>query len=145
MCSDMLPQGVKLIQLPQFVDERGKLSFLEESVHIPFLVRRVFWIVDVPEGQTRGGHAHWSCHEAVFLVSGGFEMLVDDGKVRRKVMMNTVSQGILIPAGIWCELSHFSPGTVCVAVASMEYDATGYCNNYEQFLQECIQHDKLAL
>ena len=127
----MMPKGVQLIQLPQNVDERGRLSYVEECVHIPFAIKRVFWISDVPEGQMRGGHAHWTCHEVVFPVAGSFEIEVDDGTCARTFKMEDSSCGILIPAGVWCELSHFRPGTVCVVMASQEYDVSGYANEKE--------------
>ena len=127
----MMPKGVQLIQLPQNVDERGRLSYVEGCVHIPFPIKRVFWISDVPEGQMRGGHAHWTCHEVVFPVAGSFEIEVDDGTYARTFKMDDSSCGILIPAGVWCELRHFRPGTVCVVMASQEYDVSGYANEKE--------------
>ena len=130
---DMLPAGVQLIQLPDNVDERGRLSFLESGVHIPFAVRRVFWISDVPPGKTRGGHAHWTCHEVVFPVTGRFEIEVDDGQCCSVVEMKEANVGILIPAGVWCELRAFEPGTVCVVVASEAYDASGYVHQKQQW------------
>lgn len=123
--------GVRLIQLPLCVDERGCLSFMEEMVHIPFAVKRVFWIYGVPADKTRGGHAHWSCHEVVFPVAGSFDMEVDEGNGKRTFHMDDPSCGILIPAGVWCELKNFAPNTVCVVAASMEYDAKGYVNEHE--------------
>ena len=78
-----MPHGVELLQVAQNVDERGSLCFMEVAAHLPFEIRRVFWISDVPTGKTRGGHAHWTCHEAIFSVSGSFEIEVDDGEVRR--------------------------------------------------------------
>ena len=126
MNDEMLPRGVQRIQLPQNVDERGALSFLESEKDVPFKVERVFWITGVPEGQIRGGHAHWTCHEAIFPVTGSFEIEVDDGKRCCVLQMNRPNEGIVISAGVWCELRHFAPGTACVVMASQPYDATGY-------------------
>ena len=120
------PMGVRLIQLPLNVDERGQLSFAEGCGQIPFEIKRVFWISGVPAGQTRGGHAHWTCHEVVFPVTGSFEIEVDDGTVARTFTMNDSATGVLIPAGAWCELRKFAPGTVCVVVASEAYSPEGY-------------------
>ena len=133
MTTSSLPKGVSLIQLPHNVDERGHLFFLEGNVHIPFDVRRVFWISDVPHGKTRGGHAHWTCHEVVFPVTGRFIIEVDDGTCCASVTMDNPSQGLVIPAGVWCELKNFSEGTVCVVVASEPYDATGYVHNRDEW------------
>lgn len=133
MKSSSLPSGVQLIQLPENVDERGRLSFLEGGVHIPFDVRRVFWISDVPPDKMRGGHAHWTCHEVVFPVTGSFEIEVDDGTRCSVIEMSKPHVGILIPAGVWCELRKFKPGTVCVVVASHEYDPTGYVHDRNEW------------
>jgi len=133
-----LPSGVKLITLPKAVDDRGNLSFLQGGEHIPFDVERVFWIYDVPEGKTRGGHAHWECAEVVFPVYGSFIMHVDDGELSADVEMKDPNVGILIPAGVWCELKEFQTGTVCVVVASHPYDAGGYVNAYEEYLKAKI-------
>lgn len=133
MSDDFLPQGVRWIQLPQNVDSRGHLTFLESDVHIPFAVKRVFWISNVPKGQTRGGHAHWTCHEVVFAVAGQFEIELDDGQHRATIVVDNPTRGITVPAGVWCELRHFAPGTVCLVVASQEYDASGYAFDRESW------------
>ncbi len=135
MKAAILPKGVRLIQLSENVDERGRLSFLEGSVHIPFDIRRVFWISGVPQDKTRGGHAHWTCHEVVFPVTGSFEIEVDDGERCSCIELKDSRTGVLIPAGVWCELRRFAPGTVCVVVASEAYDAGGYVHDREEFLE----------
>ena len=126
---ELLPNGVQWIELPHFVDERGLLCFLEGSREIPFTVRRVFWITDVPPGATRGGHAHWTCHEAVFAVTGAFEIEVDDGERSFTAVIDNPRRGLTIPAGVWCELRHFQPGTACVVMASEEYRQEGYAHD----------------
>ena len=133
MKQENLPKGVEWIQLPQNVDNRGRLTFLEGEVHIPFSVKRVFWITDVPIDQIRGGHAHWTCHEAIFPVVGRFEIELDDGERDATVVLDDPSRGITVPAGVWCELRHFAPGTVCVVMASQEYDASGYALDRESW------------
>lgn len=131
-----LPSGVQLLELPEYVDERGLLCFLEEEKQIPFPIRRVFWITDVPATAVRGGHAHWTCHEAVFAVTGSFEIEVDDGVRRYSTVLDSPHRGITIPAGVWCELRHFEPGTVCVVMASHPYDASGYALDREAWEKE---------
>lgn len=134
--SGVLPEGCRLVRLPMMKDRRGCLSFLQASSDIPFRIERVFWIWGVPEGQKRGGHAHRTCSEVVFPVTGAFTMYVDDRTQRTEVRMDDPSCGILIPAGMWCELSDFKTGTACVVVASHPYDADGYINTYEDYLKE---------
>ena len=123
-----MPLGVSLVQLPKNVDERGVLSFLEGGHDIPFDVQRVFWISQVPSGKVRGGHAHWTCHEVLFPVSGSFEVEVDDGLRSQTFLLDQTNVGLLIPAGVWCELRHFSEDAVCVVVASQPYDPAGYAH-----------------
>ena len=96
-----------LIKLARHDDVRGTLCVAEILSDIPFAVGRVFWITDVPEGEERGGHAHRTCHEAVFAVSGGFDIDVDDGQEKRTFRMRRADEGIVIPAGVWCRLHDF--------------------------------------
>ncbi|MGN0234687.1 MAG: sugar 3,4-ketoisomerase [Bacteroidaceae bacterium] len=130
-----LPGGCRLIYLPEIVDERGSLSFLQNKETVPFPIERVFWIWDVQPGKSRGGHAHRVCAEVVFPLKGSFMMHVDDGVTQAHVLMDNPTCGILIPAGVWCRLTDFEAGTVCLAVASHPYDATGYINNHEDYLK----------
>jgi dTDP-4-dehydrorhamnose 3,5-epimerase-like enzyme len=84
---------------------------------------------------TRGGHAHWTCHEAVFPITGRFEIELDDGEVNTTVVLDDATRGIIVPAGVWCELRHFAPGTVCLVMASQEYDASGYALDRESWMK----------
>ena len=136
--SDNMPRGCKLIHLPVCTDRRGSLSFAESS-SIPFCIERVFWIYDVPQGGERGAHSHNECAEVVIPVQGEFDMTVDDGSTCRTIHLNSPHTGILIPAGIWCRLSNFAPGTVCVVLASHPYNAAGYTHNYKEFQDQMIE------
>ncbi len=131
-----LPGGCRLVEVPEIRDARGSLSFLQGGAGVPFTIERVFWIWDVPQGQTRGGHAHRTCDEVVFPLSGAFTMHVDDGAAQADVVMDSPTCGILVPAGVWCSLADFHEGTVCLAVASQPYDASGYINNHEDYIGE---------
>ena len=133
---EQLPRGCRIIDFPESVDDRGALSFAEGAHHIPFQIERVFWIYGVPEGKTRGGHSHSESAEVVVPVSGGFNMMVDDGANRITVRMDSPRKGILIPPGVWCDLRDFEPGTVCVVFASHPYNASGYINDYSEYLNE---------
>lgn len=131
-----LPGGSRLINMPIVVDSRGSLCFATNEQEIPFPVQRVFWIYDVPSGKCRGGHSHRTCAEVVVPVKGNFTMMVDDGRSRFSVVLDSPSKGILIPAGLWCELSDFAPGTVVLVMASQPYDATGYIHDYTLYKEE---------
>jgi|SRR5574344_718163 uncharacterized RmlC-like cupin family protein len=125
-----------IIRLKPFTDKRGSLCFAEGEKDIPFDIKRVFWIYGVPAGAERGGHAHWKCSEAIFPVSGSFEIYIDDGTHHHVFTLTSPDMGIIVKAGVWCVLRNFSKDTVCVVAASMEYDETGYVNDYQTYLKE---------
>lgn len=131
--SDRLPRGCRLINLPEHKDLRGSLAIAEAMHHVPFAIERVFWIYDVPEGGVRGAHSHCECAEVVVPVCGAFDMMVDDGNTKATVHLDSPHTGILIPAGVWCQLSNFSQGTVCVVMASHPYNASGYIHDYSAY------------
>ena len=137
--SNSMPRGCKLIHLPVHTDKRGSLSFAEANDSIPFSIERVFWIYDVPQGEERGAHSHNECAEVVIPVQGEFNMTVDDGTTKCTVHMDSPHTGILIPPGIWCRLSDFAPGTICVVLASHPYNAAGYTHTYKEYLEEMIE------
>lgn len=128
-----LPRGCRIIEFPSSADKRGTLSVAEASRSVPYQIARVFWIYDVPEGESRGNHSHNESAEVVVPVNGAFTMVVDDGNIRVEVRMDSPRRGILIPPGIWCELTNFAPNTVCIVFASHPYNAEGYTNSYEEF------------
>ncbi len=121
-----------LVTIPHIIDERGSLCVAENS-SLPFEVKRVFWIHDVQEGQTRGGHAHRTCAEVVFPVTGSFDIYIDDGKNRKTIHLDSPHKGIHIRPNVWCCLKNFAQNTVCVVLASQEYEAEGYIHDYTTF------------
>ncbi len=131
-----LPGGCRLIHLSEIMDERGALTFLQEGMGVPFSIERVFWVWGVPPGKSRGGHAHRTCDQVLFPLGGSFRIQVDDGKSQVGVLMDSPTCGILIPAGVWCNLTEFQEGTVCLTVASHPYSAEDYINSYEDYLME---------
>lgn len=130
--NNLIEKGYGMVLLPEFTDKRGSLSFAEWK-HLPFCPKRVFWIYNVQPGMTRGGHAHRSCAEVVFAVAGAFDMFVNNGKEQNTVHISHPEEGIYIGPNVWCELRNFAPGTVCVCVASDDYDGKGYINSYDEF------------
>ena len=125
------------INLEPIRESRGELCFTEgNNKEIPFPIQRIFWIYNVPKGKNRGGHANWKCTEAIFALSGSFDIYVDDGFTYQTYTINTPNKGILIPAGVWCLLQNFRPGTVCFVAASTKYDNKYYVNNYQKFLEK---------
>lgn len=128
-------ENIKIIDIPKIVDEqgRGKLSFIEKDI-IPFLIKRVYYLYDVPSDAYRGGHAHKKLKQFVIALSGSFEVLLDDGKYKQKVMLNKPNKGLLIPTGVWRELDNFSSGAVCLVLASEEFDESDYIRDYNDFI-----------
>ena len=129
--------GCKLLHTHKCVDDRGILCFAEGSDIIPFDIKRIFWIYGVDRHKTRGGHSHGTCTEAIFPVKGKFDITITDGTNKASITLDDPSCGILIPAGIWCELDKFSTDAVCMVAASQHYDAEGYTNNYNEYLKLC--------
>lgn len=119
-------------------DARGSLCF-SEFYDLPFTPKRIFWIYDVKEGKSRGCHAHSKCEEVVFAVAGAFDMYVDNGIEAETIHISDPTAGIYIGKNVWCELRNFQPGTVCVVLASTEFDLDGYIHDYEEFRQLCKQ------
>lgn len=127
-------EDVKLIELPKFLDSRGNLSFVEQLNHIPFEIRRTYWIYDVPGGETRGGHAFRKNQEFIIAISGSFDVLVDDGKKQRSFSLNRSYYGLYIPAGLWRSIDNFSTNAFALELGSIPYNATDYIREYHEFL-----------
>jgi hypothetical protein len=128
-----------LIEFPRIADPRGNLSFIEGSRHIPFDITRVFYLYDVPGGESRAGHAHVVGQQLVIAASGSFTVLVDDGTDKREFFLNRSYNGLYIPPLIWREISDFSSGSVCLVLASGLYDEADYYRDYTEFLNAAGQ------
>lgn len=132
-------EDVKIIQLPKFLDARGNLSFVEENNHIPFAIKRTYWIYDVPGGEARGGHAFFKNEEFIIALSGSFDIVVDDGKEKRTFTLNRSYYGLYVPAGLWREMENFSTNSLALEFGSMHYDPEDYVRDYDMFLK--LKHD----
>lgn len=127
----------KIVQLPKNTDPRGNLSVIEENIHIPFKIMRVYWIYDVPGGEKRGGHAYRENEELIVALSGSFDVLLDNGKGERTTFsLNRSYYGLLVPKGYWRELYNFSTNSLALVLSSTEYNADDYIRDYEQFRKE---------
>lgn len=124
--------NVKLIDIPKVHDERGFLAVIEKDA-IPFAIKRVYYLYDVPTESSRGGHAHKQQQSVIIALSGSFEVIVDDGKTKKHIMLNKPNQGLYIPTHIWREIENFSSGSVCLVLASTEYDEAEYIRDYDEF------------
>lgn len=129
-------ERVRRIEFPIVHEPRGNLSFIEGGRHVPFDIKRVYYLYDVPGGATRGGHAHRTINQVIIALSGSFDVILDDGKVREKVSLNRSYYGLLLPNMIWRELENFSSGAVCMVLASDFYDEGEYIRDYEEFRRQ---------
>lgn len=130
----MTLDDVKIIELPKFTDPRGNLSFVEQLNHIPFEIKRTYWIYDVPGGENRGGHAFRLNEEFIVALSGAFDVIVDDGDIKKTYTLNRSYYGLYVPAGIWREMVNFSTNSLALEFGSIHYDVRDYIRDYDEFL-----------
>jgi oxalate decarboxylase/phosphoglucose isomerase-like protein (cupin superfamily) len=123
----------KIIDLPKISDIRGNLTFIESNKHIPFEIKRVYYLYDVPGGESRGGHAHKNLEQFIIAASGSFDVILDDGFGRKRFYLNRSYYGLYVPYMIWRELNNFSSGSVCLVLASDFYCESDYIRDYEEF------------
>ena len=126
---------VKIVELPKFADPRGNLSFVEQLNHIPFEIKRTYWIYDVPGGENRGGHAFKQNEEFIVALSGAFDVIVDDGQVKKKFTLNRSYYGLYVPAGLWREMENFSTNSFALEFGSIHYDERDYIRDYDEYLK----------
>ena len=124
----------KIIQLPKITDPRGNLTFIEGDRHVPFAIRRVYYLYDVPGGAERGGHAHKALSQLIVAMSGSFDVVLDDGRQKQRYHLNRSYYGLYVCPMIWRELDNFSSGSVCMVLASNLYEASDYYRDYQQLI-----------
>lgn len=124
-----------IIDLPKIHDPRGNLTFIESGNPIPFDIQRVYYLYDVPGGAERGGHAHKELHQLIIAMSGSFDVLLDDGKNKKRVHLNRSYNGLYVCPMIWRELDNFSSGSVCMVLASNKYSEDDYFRDYAEFMR----------
>ena len=127
--------SIKLIELPKIEDSRGNLSFLESDVHVPFSIKRAYWIYDVPGGHERGGHAFKKQEEFIIALSGSFDVLINDGNNKQVFTLNRSYYGLFIPSGIWRQMNNFSTNSLALVLSSTNYSETDYIRDYSSFLK----------
>ncbi len=125
---------MRVIELPKILDRRGNLSIVEENKEIPFKIKRTYWIYDVPGGEIRGGHAYNENQEFIIALSGSFDIIIDDGKARRKFSLNRSYYGLYVPQQLWRQIENFSTNSLALVLSSTIYDENDYIREYEKFL-----------
>ncbi|MBS0335294.1 MAG: WxcM-like domain-containing protein [Proteobacteria bacterium] len=123
----------RIIELPRVLDARGSLSFVEAGGRVPFEIKRVFYIYEIPAGATRAGHAQRTCEQLIVAVSGAFDVISDDGSARSHRRLESAHRGFYVPPLTWLELENFTPGAVCLVLASEPYSEASYIRAYDQF------------
>lgn len=124
-----------IIELPQITNRAGNITPVSSQREIPFDIKRVYYLYDVPSGESRGGHAHKDLEQLIVAASGSFDVVLDDGKIKKTVNLNRPNYGLFIKPGIWRELTNFSSGSVLLVLASMKYDEEDYIRKYQDFLK----------
>ena len=124
----------RIIDLPKISDPRGNLTFVEAGQHVPYDIQRVYYLYDVPGGAERGGHAHKGLHQLIIAMSGSFDVVLDDGREKKRYHLNRSYSGLYVCPMIWRELDNFSSGSVCMVLASNRYDEEDYYRNYDVYL-----------
>jgi hypothetical protein len=123
-----------LIHLPQLGDRNGHITVVNNNSEIPFVIKRIFYLYDIPGGESRGAHAHKNCHQFLISASGAFEVLLDDGNTKRQILLNRPNVGLHIPPGIWASEINFSSGSICLVLASEKFNENDYFRNYDDYL-----------
>jgi len=125
----------RILELPKIHDPRGNLTFIEGNQHVPFGIERVYYLYDVPGGSDRGGHAHKTLHQFIVAMSGSFDVVLDDGREKKRVHLSRSYNGLYLCPMIWRELDNFSSGSVCMVLASARYDEGDYFRDYAEFMR----------
>jgi hypothetical protein len=123
-----------VIRLPKIHNRAGNITVIENSATVPFEVKRIYYLYDVPGGETRGGHGHRALQQLIIAASGSFDLVLDDGQYKKVVTLNRPDYGLLITPGIWRDIINFSSGSICLVLASLEYDPDEYIRDYNEFL-----------
>ena len=124
-----------IIELPKCLDARGNLSFVEQENHIPFAIKRTYWLYDVPGGECRGGHAYKENQEFIVALSGSFDVILDDGKEKKAFTLNRSYYGLYVPKGLWREMDNFSTNSLALILSSTDYNANDYVRDYDEFIK----------
>lgn len=131
-----------IIELPKVSDPRGNLTFVEAQKNIPFEIRRVFYIYDIPTGHSRGAHAHKQLHQALICLSGSFDVILNDGQTQEVVHLNRPWKALHVPPMVWAAEVNFDPGSICMVLASEHYDESDYYRDYNEFLAAAKMSNK---
>lgn len=129
-------QDCNILILPKIHNRSGNITPVHSNIEVPFEIKRVFYLYDIPGGESRGAHSHIECHQFLIAASGSFDVIVDDGNTKKVFNLNRPNIGLHIPPGIWAEEINFSSGGICLVLASKNYDEKDYIRSYQEFLND---------
>ncbi len=124
-----------MLTFPKIGDRNGNITAINNNQEVPYEIKRIFYLYDIPGGESRGAHAHKNCHQILIAASGAFEVMLDDGKTKRQILLNLPTLGLHIPPGIWASEINFSSGSICLVLASHVYDESDYIRTYTEFIE----------
>ena len=124
-----------ILHLIKIGDRNGHITVINNNVELPFAINRIFYLYDIPGGESRGAHAHKECHQFLVAASGSFEVILDDGKIKRQILLNKPDLGLHIPPGIWASEINFSSGSICLVITSHDYNENDYIRDYNEYLK----------
>lgn len=133
-------EDCKLLSLTKIHNPAGNITVINNNIGLDFTIKRVYYIYNIPGGESRGGHAHKKLYQIVIAASGSFDLIINDGKNEKKIFLNHPNQGLLIVPGIWREIINFSSGAICLVLASETYDESDYIRNYQEYID--YKHEK---
>jgi len=133
----------KILDLPKYLDPRGNLSFIEQNNQIPFEIKRIYWIYDVPGGEVRGGHAFKEQHEVIVALSGSFDVIIDNGVEEYKFSLNRSYYGLYLPNLLWRRVENFSTNALALVISSTEYSELDYIRDYSKFKDMVRSNEKV--
>lgn len=123
------------VVLPKVLGELGSLTSINSTIDVPFFVKRVYYLYDVPGGESRGAHAHRNLHQLIVAVSGSFDVIIDDGSLKKVFSLSSPFEGLYVPPGLWRDLTNFNSGSICLVLASEKYTEDDYIRNYYEFIK----------
>jgi hypothetical protein len=124
-----------IIHFPKIQNRAGNITPIQNNIEAPFKIKRVYYLYDVPGGESRGAHAHKELEQLIIAASGSFDVTIDDGKNKKTISLNRPNFGLHLKPGMWRELSNFSSGSICLVLASLLYDEADYIRDYDEFLK----------